>query len=192
MRGVLGGLAFVAMAVTMGAVSPVAQAQRGTIDCGSGDNKPGRCPVRWRDAQLVRQDSKAACVRDRTWGFDQQANAIWVDRGCRGIFAEAGGWGGGRPGGDDRPGWDNGRPGWDDSRPGPGPGWGGGGPQRTIDCGSRNGGYGHCDVDTRFGRPRLIRQNSDARCQEGYSWGVDRDGIWVDKGCRGIFSVGGR
>jgi hypothetical protein len=184
MRGVLGGLAFVAMAVTMGAVSPVVQAQRGTIDCGSGDNKPGRCPVRWRDAQLVRQDSKAACVRDRTWGFDHNINDIWVDHGCRGIFAEAGGWGGDRPGG-------GGRPGWDDGRPGPGPGWGGG-PQRSIDCGSHNGGYGHCDVDTRYGRPRLIRQESDARCQEGYSWGVDRDGIWVDKGCRGIFSVGGR
>jgi hypothetical protein len=190
MRGVLGGLALMAMAVTMSAVSPVAQAQRGSIDCGSRDNKPGRCPVSWRDAQLVRQESKAGCVRDQTWGFDH--GTIWVNRGCRGIFAEAGGWGGGRPGGDDRPGWDNGRPGWDDSRPGPGPGWGGGGPQRTIDCGSHNGGYGHCDVDTRYGRPRLIRQNSDARCQEGYSWGVDRDGIWVDKGCRGIFSVGGR
>jgi hypothetical protein len=189
MRGWLGGLALMAMAVTMGAVSPAAHAQRGTIDCGSGNNKPGRCPVRWRDAQLVRQDSKAACVRDRTWGFDQQANAIWVDRGCRGIFAEAGGWGGGRPGGDGRPGWDDGRPGRDDDRPGPG--WGGG-PARTIDCGSKDGRYGHCNVDVRYARPRLIRQDSKARCEEGYSWGVDRDGIWVDNGCRGIFSVGGR
>jgi hypothetical protein len=189
MRGWLGGLALMAMAVTMGAVSPAAQAQRGTIDCGSGNNKPGRCPVRWRDAQLVRQDSKAACVRDRTWGFDQQANAIWVDRGCRGIFAEAGGWGGGRPGGDGRPGWDDGRPGRDDDRPGPGRG---GGPARTIDCGSKDGRYGHCNVDVRYARPRLIRQDSKARCEEGYSWGVDRDGIWVDNGCRGIFSVGGR
>jgi hypothetical protein len=189
MRGWLGGLALMAMAVTMGAVSPAAQAQRGTIDCGSGNNKPGRCPVRWRDAQLVRQDSKAACVRDRTWGFDQQANAIWVDRGCRGIFAEAGGWGGGRPGGDGRPGWDDGRPGRDDDRPGPG--WGGG-PARTIDCGSKDGRYGHCNVDVRYARPRLIRQDSKARCEEGYSWGVDRDGIWVDNGCRGIFSLGGR
>jgi hypothetical protein len=183
MRGVLGGLALVAMAMTMGAVSPMVHAQRGSIDCGSRDNKPGRCPVPWRDAQLIRQESKADCVRDRTWGFDH--GTIWVNRGCRGIFGEAGGWGGSRPGGD-------GRPDWDDGRPGPGPGWGVAGPQRTIDCGSHNGGYGHCDVDTRYGRPRLIRQNSDARCQEGYSWGVDRDGIWVDKGCRGIFSTGGR
>ncbi|KLD73960.1 hypothetical protein Y886_35205, partial [Xanthomonas hyacinthi DSM 19077] len=117
MRGVLMGLALAAMAVTMGVVSPVALAQRGTIDCGSGNNKPGRCPVRWRDAQLVRQDSKAACIRDRTWGFDRNSNAIWVDRGCRGIFAEAGGWGGGRPGDDRRPGWGEGRPGWDEARP---------------------------------------------------------------------------
>ncbi|WP_250876338.1 DUF3011 domain-containing protein [Luteibacter anthropi] len=184
MRAVLGGLAVVAMALTMSAVSLPAHAQRygGTIDCGSSDNRPGRCPVPWRDARLIRQDSNSPCIRDRTWGVDR--DGIWVDRGCRGIFADAGGgWGGGRPG------WSGDRP------PPPPPGWGDrpswGGPQQTIDCGSSNGRWGHCNIDTR-GRVRLVRQNSDSRCDEGRTWGVDGSGIWVDKGCRGIFSVGGR
>ena len=182
MRAVLGGLAVVAMAVTMSAVSVPAHAQRygDTRDCGSSDNRRGECRVGWRDARLIRQDSNADCIRGRTWGID--GGVLWVDRGCRGVFADAGGWGGG-----DRPGWGGGRPGWGDDRPGRG--WGG--PQQTIDCGSSNGRWGHCNVDTRGG-VRLIRQNSDAACDQGRTWGVDGSGIWVDRGCRGIFSVGGR
>lgn len=36
---------------------------------------------------------------------------------------------------------------------------------------------------------RLIRQRSEARCVEGRTWGVDRSGIWVDRGCRADFEV---
>lgn len=36
---------------------------------------------------------------------------------------------------------------------------------------------------------RLIRQRSTARCVEGRTWGVDRSGIWVDRGCRADFEV---
>jgi len=178
MRAFLGGIAVAAMAFAMGAVSLPAQAQRygggDTRDCGSSDGRRGECRVGWRNARLIRQDSKAACIRGRTWDIDR--GVLWVDDGCRGIFAEAGGgWGG------DRPGWGGGRPGG---------GWGGGRYQE-VDCGSRDGKRGFCPVDTRGG-VRLVRQNSDARCQEGYSWGATRDGIWVDRGCRGIFGVGGR
>lgn len=38
-------------------------------------------------------------------------------------------------------------------------------------------------------RVRLIRQRSKARCVQGRSWGVDRSGIWVDRGCRADFEV---
>ncbi len=38
-------------------------------------------------------------------------------------------------------------------------------------------------------RVTLIRQRSDARCVEGRTWGVDRSGIWVDRGCRADFEV---
>lgn len=36
---------------------------------------------------------------------------------------------------------------------------------------------------------RLVRQRSDARCVRGRTWGVDRSGIWVDRGCRADFEV---
>jgi hypothetical protein len=36
---------------------------------------------------------------------------------------------------------------------------------------------------------RLIRQRSEARCVRGRTWGVDRSGIWVDRGCRADFEV---
>ena len=40
------------------------------------------------------------------------------------------------------------------------------------------------------GGVRLARQLSREACVEGVSWGFDRDGIWVDKGCRAEFEVG--
>jgi len=35
----------------------------------------------------------------------------------------------------------------------------------------------------------MVKQNSDSPCQQGYSWGYDREGIWVDRGCRADFAV---
>lgn len=60
--------------------------------------------------------------------------------------------------------------------------------QRSISCSSDNGKRHYCDVDTRGG-VSMTRQRSDAACEEGYSWGYDRQGIWVDHGCRAEFSV---
>jgi hypothetical protein len=37
------------------------------------------------------------------------------------------------------------------------------------------------------GTVRLSRRLSDKPCVQGRSWGYDRDGIWVDDGCRAIF-----
>lgn len=36
---------------------------------------------------------------------------------------------------------------------------------------------------------RLIRQRSTSPCVQGRTWGVDRSGIWVDRGCRADFEV---
>jgi hypothetical protein len=36
---------------------------------------------------------------------------------------------------------------------------------------------------------RLLRQRSQVRCVQGRTWGVDRSGIWVDRGCRADFEV---
>ncbi|MDQ3012539.1 MAG: DUF3011 domain-containing protein, partial [Acidobacteriota bacterium] len=39
------------------------------------------------------------------------------------------------------------------------------------------------------GTVRLIRQKSDAPCIQGRTWGRDRGGVWVDRGCRADFEV---
>lgn len=151
---------------------PRAQRDR-VVYCASNGNRYQRCAVPWRDARLVRQDSKSACVRDRSWGVDR--DGLWVAHGCRGEFAEAGGWhhgrhhawhqGGGRP----APGWDR---------------------LIRLQCDSNKKRYQLCLVDVgRHGAVRLEHQMSDARCTEGYSWGWNRAGVWVDHGCRARFVV---
>jgi Protein of unknown function (DUF3011) len=46
-----------------------------------------------------------------------------------------------------------------------------------------------CNVNT-SGGVRLVRQRSDADCIYNRTWGYDRRGIWVDRGCRADFEVG--
>jgi hypothetical protein len=64
-------------------------------------------------------------------------------------------------------------------------------PQRgdEVYCASDNGRLNYCGADTRGG-VRLIRQRSDAPCISGRTWGYDRRGIWVDRGCRAEFITG--
>jgi hypothetical protein len=145
------------------ASTPTVHAQGGSVRCESVNARFNRCPVRWRDAQLIKQESKGACVRNESWGMDRQG--LWVDRGCRGVFAEGrGDYGGG----------------W---RPGPGGG-------RQIQCDSNQKRYVVCRADIgRRGSVRLLNQTSDARCTQDYSWGWNRDGIWVNHGCRGLFLI---
>jgi hypothetical protein len=60
----------------------------------------------------------------------------------------------------------------------------------TVKVESKNMGRAYKKTSTRGG-VRLQRQLSREACVEGVSWGFDRDGIWVDKGCRAVFEVGG-
>jgi hypothetical protein len=60
--------------------------------------------------------------------------------------------------------------------------------QSTIRCSSDDMRRHYCSVDTRGG-VELIRQRSDAACIQGRTWGYDRRGIWVDRGCRADFAV---
>jgi hypothetical protein len=138
-----------------------AQGQRPTVYCASNDNRFARCQVPWRDAQLMQQMSQTRCIRDQTWGFDR--GSIWVDRGCRGQFADArGGWG-----------------------------WQPGGNQPfQIRCESSGGNYKFCPVNLNRGDAvRIVRQLSSANCRQGDSWGWRPDGVWVNRGCRADFVV---
>lgn len=63
----------------------------------------------------------------------------------------------------------------------------------TLNCSSNDGGRRYCPADV--GRSvRLIRQISQSPCIQGRTWGWDRGGVWVDRGCRADFEVrsGGR
>ena len=60
--------------------------------------------------------------------------------------------------------------------------------QHSISCSSDDGKRHYCAVDTRGG-VSMTRQRSDATCEEGFSWSYDRQGIWVDHGCRADFVV---
>jgi len=59
----------------------------------------------------------------------------------------------------------------------------------TIRCESRNNNRNFCRVDTE-NSVSLRRQLSNAPCQRNRSWGFDRTGIWVDRGCRADFDFG--
>jgi len=133
-----------------------------TISCSSDDGGRHTCPVDARGGvQMTNQRSGAACQQGYSWGYDQRG--IWVDHGCRADFIV------------------NSFNEFNNRG-----GYGSGG---QISCSSDDGGRHTCPVDT-HGGVQMTRQRSDARCQQGYSWGYDRRGIWVDHGCRADFTVG--
>ncbi|TAN05145.1 MAG: DUF3011 domain-containing protein [Rhodanobacteraceae bacterium] len=69
----------------------------------------------------------------------------------------------------------------------PGSGYG----DPTISCGSPQYRLARCAVPGNWPGARMVRQTSKARCVQGQTWGFDRGGVWVDKGCGGLFAPGG-
>lgn len=59
----------------------------------------------------------------------------------------------------------------------------------TVRCES-SGSYRSCPVDGRSG-VRLTRQLSSQGCWQGDTWGYDVGRVWVDRGCRAEFQIGG-
>jgi Protein of unknown function (DUF3011) len=59
---------------------------------------------------------------------------------------------------------------------------------QTISCSSDDGHRHYCPADTRGG-VRLLKKRGNAACNQGYSWGFDRGGVWVDRGCRADFAI---
>jgi hypothetical protein len=102
-----------------------------------------------------------------------------VDRGCRADFQIGGGGGGDRDRDRDR---DNG---------GGGGNWKGWDNGYNIYCASDNGRKNWCATDTRGG-VQLVRQRSGSPCDYGRTWGFDQRGVWVDRGCRADFQIGGK
>jgi hypothetical protein len=113
---------------------------------------------------LAQQVSRTECVQGKTWGFDDERELIWVDGGCRAEFLLGGAAPAARP------------------------------PvhyESTVTCESDNGRRKQCNADTSAG-VQLVRELADAECGFGTEWGYDTKGVWVTKGCRAEFAVGGK
>lgn len=151
------------------------------IYCSSDNGRLNYCSADTRGGvRLVRQRSDSPCVAGRTWGFDRRG--IWVDRGCRAEFV-TGENSRGRDYGRDRDyDRDRGR-GRDRDRD-----YDRGRTAQTFYCESGDGRRHYCSEGAR-GEVRLLRQRSDSPCVFGRTWGRDRNGVWVDRGCRADFEV---
>lgn len=132
-----------------------------TVRCESTDNNTRHCAMDTRGGvYLSRRLSDTACIQGRNWGYD--ASGVWVTAGCRAEFTAGGGYG-----------------------PGYGPGYGAG---QVVRCESQDGHARHCNAPVQRG-VQLIRTLSDSACIQGRTWGWDRSGVWVDRGCRAEFRV---
>jgi hypothetical protein len=110
-------------------------------------------------ATLVRQLSNAPCIQNQTWGWGR--NGIFVSGGCAGEFAIQTG-----P--------------YQPPRPPSAVG--------HLVCESEEYRYNFCPAG-RIRDAQLVDQRSQAPCIQGQSWGVHRDGIWVDRGCEAEFRI---
>lgn len=62
------------------------------------------------------------------------------------------------------------------------------GEPEIVRCESGGNKYQFCPADTRGGVD-LYKQRSISPCTYGETWGFDRNGIWVDEGCRADFAI---
>ncbi len=165
-----------ALPAVMNTAAPVTPAFFQRIYCASDDGRRNYCNVDTRDGvRLVRQRSGSPCVQGRTWDYDRRG--IWVDRGCRADFELND-----RRSGRDRD-RDNDRDRDRDYNRGRDRGY-----VQTFYCESGDGKRHWCSEGI-SGEVRLIRQRSGSPCIQGRTWGRDRSGVWVDRGCRADFEV---
>src|SRR5580765_138783 len=132
-----------------------------TVKCESNDGRRKYCGSANYN-QVALQRQLSSASCVQGESWGVDGRGLWVDRGCRAIFYLGG----------------NGQ--YDNNG-----GYHGG----SITCESNDGQRKYCG---RVGRDvRLQRQLSQSPCVQGQSWGVDGQGLWVDRGCRAEFSSGG-
>ncbi len=117
------------------------------------------CPVVLRGAPVRLLRQQSVLPCREGRSWGYGRNEIWVSRGCQGQF---------EVGAEDGSGFVD--------------------VPRRITCESKGELRRECGVSVTH-RVTLLKQLSNAPCQEGDSWGWDRFGVWVDKGCRAEFSA---
>ena len=162
-------LLFLLIAMVASSLPALAQYNQGygngpIISCNSNDMRRHYCNIGSnRGVRVYRQHSDSACIEGRSYGVS--GSQMWVDRGCRAEFQVIKGGGGGHGGG-----------------------WNGGGSSTNVYCASDNMRRNYCSVGN-YRNIRLVKKRSDAPCNQGSTYGYDRNGIWVDRGCRAEFEV---
>lgn len=177
-------------------------AQQQRITCESIRGRYNFCDTDTRGGvTLVRQISNSQCRQGVSWGYDR--NGIWVDKGCTAEFAVRNSWNN-----------NNNNSNWNNNNNVNSGGSNAGeiiggalvvgaiaallannsnndnSSDDTVTCGSERGNFTRCRLDLR-GRDRVVlrRQLSNSGCWQGSTWDYDRNGVWVDQGCRGLFEV---
>ena len=147
--------------------------------CASDDGRRNYCGTDTRGGvRMVRQRSGSPCIQGRTWGYDR--NGIWVDRGCRAEFETNARY----SNNDNYYGRDRSRDRYYGRNRNNGSGYN----VQTFYCESGDMRRDWCSEGL-TGQVRLVRQRSDSPCIQGRTWGRDRGGVWVDRGCRADFEV---
>jgi hypothetical protein len=126
--------------------------------CESWQFQPRQCPADTSGGVRLLQVTGGVCNQGQTWGYDRRG--VWVNNGCRAIFAVRGGGGGYPP---------------------PPPA------NRLIVCESWQFQPNRCAADV-YRTPRI--EVIAGTCIAGQTWGWDRRSIWVNGGCRARFLVG--
>lgn len=138
-----------------------AEAASGFIDCDSIGYRYNYCAANTQGRVVMVREKSTGNLCRQGQGWGYDNNGIWVDRGCRAQFSY---------------GRDDGGSNW--------------GSRGEITCESIGYRYRYCNADT-HGRVSLVREVSTGNlCRQGSGWGYDDGGIWVDRGCRGVFSYG--
>jgi hypothetical protein len=166
--------------------APARSQQNETVECRSSGYNYTECVASFRHPQLVQQLSDSECVENRSWGVKRNG-MIWVSAGCAAIFADSEDRYSRRGHDDDadregnagRDDYSEPRDRRDDRRYRERP-------SEVIECRSRGYALTRCEVN--WNNARLLEQLSTTSCIEGENWGLDEDGLWVDKGCGGRFA----
>lgn len=121
--------------------------------------RPQSCPVMLRGAPVRLLRQLSVMPCKEGHSWGYKRNEIWVTRGCQGEF---------EVGAEDGSGFLD--------------------LPRELVCESKRRLRRVCGAS--IGQQAvLVRQLSGTPCVEGRNWGWNRDGIWVDDGCRAVFSV---
>ena len=133
------------------------------IACASRNYERQFCPSERRIIRARLIEQRSRAECVQGRSWGFQDKGIWVSAGCSGLFAV------------------------EESHPRPSP------PSiNRVTCESRGFQRAFCGVGPVIARAWVEEQRSRSACIQGETWGFQRNGIWVDKGCGGVFAFEAR